>query len=204
MTQVIREVTRNLNIDVAILPMCDQDVSTTVETTDGRLPFQQYFVREKCTPIVTGFTFDGIENAVPNSDLVSALGENPSAIVLAPSNPYVSIDPILNVPGLREMLRDNKAPIIAISPIIGGEAVKGPAAKMMAELGLEVSALEVARHYQDFIDVLIIDETDSSLVADIARLGIEVIVAQTVMNSLQDRIDLANVTVGLANRLMGE
>ena len=204
LTQVIREVTRNLNIDIAILPMCDQDVSTTVETTDGHLPFQQYFVREKCAPVVTGFRFDGIENAVPNSDLVSALGENPSAIILTPSNPYVSIDPILNVPGLREMLRDNKAPIIAVSPIIGGKAIKGPAAKMMAELGLEVSALEVARHYQGFIDALIIDETDASLAAAIARLGMEVVVAQTVMNSLQDRIDLAKVTVDLANRLMGE
>lgn len=204
LTQVIREVSRNLNIDVAILPMCDQNVSTTVETTDGHLPFQQYFVREKCAPIVTGFSFDGIEKAVPNSDLVLALGENPSAIVLAPSNPYVSIDPILNVPGLRAMLRDNKAPVIAVSPIIGGEAVKGPAAKMMAELGLEVSALEVARHYQGLIDALIIDQQDASLATDIARLGIEVIVSQTVMNSLQDRIDLADVTVGLANRLMGE
>ena len=137
---VTAEMADVLNIAPMILPMSDQPVATHVDTPDGRLAFQHYFVRERCAPIVTGFDFEGIEAARPNPELVRQLEEGPEAIIIAPSNPYISVDPILGLPGLRAMLRACGAPIIAISPIVGGAAIKGPAAKMMTELGVEVSA----------------------------------------------------------------
>ncbi len=203
LTEVTRDIAHSLNIDVPIIPMCDQSVSTMVKTPDGLLPFQDYFVRDRCAPIVNGFLFEGIEAARPNPVLMSALTEEPSAIVIAPSNPYVSVDPILGIPDMRDLLRKSGAPIIAVSPIIGGQAIKGPAAKMMGELGLTASAVEIARHYKDFIDALIIDEEDSELAPAIAEMGIEVEVAPTLMKSLDDRIDLANLTLSVAARLNG-
>ncbi len=203
LSQVTAEIARSLGIEVKILPMCDEPVSTMVKTPKGMLAFQHYFVRERCEPVVTGFDFKGIENAHPNPALIPLLANNTDAIVIAPSNPFVSVDPILSVPGLRGMLRQCRAPIIAVSPIVGGDAIKGPAAKMMGEMGLQSSALEIARHYQGFIDALVIDEKDANLAPAILAMGIEACVAPTVMKDLDDRIELAKITLELASRLNG-
>ncbi|MCP4047380.1 MAG: 2-phospho-L-lactate transferase [Gammaproteobacteria bacterium] len=203
LSQVTAEIARSLGIEVKIMPMSDEPVSTMVKTPKGTLAFQHYFVRERCEPVVTGFDFKGIENAHPNPALKPLLAKKTDAIVIAPSNPFVSVDPILSVPGLRSMLRQCRAPIIAVSPIVGGDAIKGPAAKMMGEMGLKASALEIARHYRGFIDALVIDEKDADLAPAILAMGIKVCVAPTVMKDLDDRIELARITLELASRLNG-
>jgi len=194
LTDVTAALARALGIEVPILPMTDDRVATVVETADGPLAFQHYFVRDRCALAVTGFRFDGIEAARPNPALMNRLaGGGVDAVVIAPSNPFVSVDPILKLPGLRAALKDAGVPIAAVSPIVGGEAIKGPAAKMMAELGMPATALEVARHYRDLVDVMVIDEVDAAQETDIRALDMDVVVAQTVMRSLDDRKDLARV-----------
>ncbi len=201
LSEVTAGIAENLGIAVPIVPMCDEPVATMVDTPQGRLAFQHYFVRERCVPQVKGFEFEGIDAARPAPALVEALAAEPDAIVLAPSNPFVSVAPILTVPGMRTLLRNCGAPIVAVSPIVGGRALKGPAAKMMDELGTPVSALEIARHYIEFIDGLVIDETDADLAPAIEELGIRTHIAPTIMRSLDDRIDLARQTVDFATRL---
>lgn len=203
LSKVTADIAASLGIKAAIVPMCDQNVATMVDTPDGALAFQHYFVRDRCAPTVTGFEFDGIEAARPAPALASALNGEVAAIIIAPSNPYVSVDPILTVPGLRQQLRHCNVPIVAVSPIVGGDAIKGPAAKMMRELGVEVSALEVARHYRDLVDGLIIDEVDGDLAPEIANLGLAVEIGPTVMRDLNDRIKLADLAVNFATRLEG-
>ncbi len=203
LSQVTADIADSLGIGAAIVPMSDQNVATMVNTPDGALAFQHYFVRDRCAPTVTGFTFDGVELAQPAPALMSALNDKVAAVIIAPSNPYVSVDPILAVPGLRRQLRECAVPIVAVSPIIGGDAIKGPAAKMMRELGVEVSALEIAKHYQGFVDGLIIDEVDGDLAPEIADLGMAVEVGPTLMRDLSDRIKLADLTVNFAARLEG-
>lgn len=203
LSEVTADIAASLSIKAAIVPMSDQYVATVVNTPDGALAFQHYFVRDRCAPTVTGFAFDGVEAARPAPALTSALNGEVAAIVIAPSNPYVSVDPILAVPGLRRQLRQCEVPIVAVSPIVGGDAIKGPAAKMMRELGVEASALEIAMHYQGFVDGLVIDEIDSELAPQIAALGMAVEVGPTVMRNLDDRIKLADLTVSFAARLEG-
>lgn len=201
LSAVTADIAENLGIAVPIVPMCDEPVATMVDTPQGRLAFQQYFVRERCAPRVTGFEFEGIDAARPAPALAEAISAEPGAIILAPSNPFVSVAPILTVPGMQRLLRNCGAPIVAVSPIVGGRALKGPAAKMMDELGTPASALEIARHYTDFIDGLVIDETDANLAPAIEDLGIQAHIAPTIMRSLDDRIDLARQTVDFASRL---
>lgn len=203
-SEVTNEIATSLGIKVQIMPMSDQPVATIVKTRRRELAFQEYFVRERCSPTVTGFKFENIAAANPNPALVESLHETPAGVVIAPSNPFVSIDPILAVPGMQKLLRNSGAPIIAVSPIICGKAVKGPAAKMFKELGKKASALEIARHYQGFIDGLIIDESDANQASDISSLGIQVVIAATLMLDLSNRIDLAKVVIDFANQLSGE
>ena len=201
LTEVTAELATAMGIDVPIVPMSDQSVGTVVHTPEGQLAFQHYFVRDRCVPQVTGFEFSGIDSATPNPILLEALDNDPGAIVIAPSNPFVSVDPILELPGLRARLKTSDAPIIAVSPIVGGQAIKGPAAKMMSELGKDVSALGVARHYQGLIDGLVIDEQDRELQTEIEDLGMAVTVAPTIMHDLATRIALAQVTLEFAEQL---
>ena len=162
---------------------------TVVETPDGPLPFQHYFVRDHCEPIVTGFRFDGIDNALPCPAFLAELADSElAAVIICPSNPFISVDPILNLSGIRNALRVCAAPVIAVSPIIAGAAVKGPTAKMMQELGLPLTASAVARYYGDLLDGFVLDERDS---ADAADLPIPVCVTKTLMTTLQDRENLA-------------
>src|ERR1700722_11180487 len=152
---------RHFGIAARILPMSDDKVRTRLDTDRGRLDFQDYFVRLRCEPAVRRLDFLGREAARPDPDFLAALADPAlRAVVICPSNPFISIDPILTVPGVRDALRTCRAPVVAVSPIIAGKAVKGPTAKMMEEMGLTVDAGAVARHYQDFLDFYIVDEMD--------------------------------------------
>lgn len=201
--EVTRELCTRLNIASHIHPMSEDAVRTIVHCAGRDLPFQHYFVKEQCAPAVTGFSFEGIADARANDTVMALLHrEAIAAIVVCPSNPFVSIDPILQIPGLWSALRDNRAPVVLVSPIVAGTALKGPAAKMMAELGVPVTALGVAQHYcaryPGLLDYFVIDESDSPLAGDIAALGLEVVVTATVMKSREDKQRLAQFTLELA------
>lgn len=193
---------RRLGIASHIHPMTDDAVRTTVSTDRGDLSFQHYFVRDQCKPAVSGFSFDGIRAATPNKEVMELLQRGAfQQIIICPSNPFVSIDPVLQLPGVSPALRAAQAPVVVVSPIVGGAALKGPAAKMMAELGMTVTALEVAKHYcthyPGLMDYFVIDETDATLAADIRELGVNVVVAPTVMKNRADKQALARITLEL-------
>jgi len=198
LSEITDDFRRRLGISVRLLPMSNDRVRTRLRTAEGWLDFQDYFVRQHCAPVVREIAFAGADVARPQPDFLAALAdENLRAVVICPSNPFISIDPILGLPGVREALRACDAPVIAVSPIIGGKAVKGPTAKMMAELGLPVDAAAVARHYGDILDLYVADEADANEVAD---LGVPVRVARTLMSSLEDREALARVVLETADR----
>ena len=201
LTEATSELAARWRIKTYVVPMSDELVRTIVQTEVGELEFQDYFVGQQCAPAVSGFRFDGIEKALPQVDIMNALNAGPDAVIIAPSNPYVSIDPILNLVGMHDVLKASRAPIVAVSPIIGGQAIKGPVAKMMTELGHDVSALGIARHYQGLIDGFIIDECDADLSADIQSLGIEPKVLPAIMTDLESRISLAQATLLFASEL---
>jgi LPPG:FO 2-phospho-L-lactate transferase len=184
---------RRLGISARLLPMSDDSVRTRLLTDEGWLDFQDYFVRRHCAPGVHEIAFAGAVTARPHPDLLAALtGDELGMVVICPSNPLISIDPILSLPGLREALRACHAPVVAVSPIISGKAVKGPTAKMMAELGLPVDAVSVARHYRDLLDHYVIDEADAGAASS---LDLPVTVTRTLMETLADRDTLAQVVL---------
>ena len=182
-----------LGIHHAILPMSDDPVRTFVTTPDGDLPFQEYFVKLQCAPEARSFRFEGIETARPSAGFQSRLDDpGLSGIVICPSNPFVSVDPILGLPSIRQKLREDHIKVIAVSPIVGGQAIKGPAAKMMAELKIPANPASVADHYRDILSGLIMDSVD----ADQARViesthNIPVLVCNTVMTDLESKTALA-------------
>jgi LPPG:FO 2-phospho-L-lactate transferase len=189
-----------LGIPGRVVPMTDDRVATLVETPTGTLEFQDYFVGRRQSDDVLGVTFAGIERATAHPDALAAIREA-DAVVIAPSNPIVSVAPILATPGLREGLADTPAPIVAVSPIVGGHALKGPAAQMLATLGHEVSALGVGRLYADVIDGLVIDEVDREFGPPIELLGPRVLVTATVMGDEADRRRLAVEVLDFATSL---
>ena len=190
-----------LGVATRIVPMSDDAVRTIVETPGGPLPVQHYFVREGCRPEVTGFEFAGVANARANPAFIAALADpDLGSVIICPSNPFISVDPILALPGVGAALKTCRAPVIAVSPIVGGQAIKGPTAKMMRELGLTVSATSVAAHYQGLIDGFVLDAADTGLTDQVHDLGLEVLVAETVMKSLDDRIRLAQSVLEFAGR----
>ena len=196
LSDVAGELCARLGIRHPVVPMSDDPVRTVVLTAEGELPFQEYFVKRRCEPRITGVRFNGAESAGIAPAFASASAEA-KAIVFCPSNPLVSIGPILAVPGAREAVASFKGPRIAISPIVGGEAVKGPAAKMMAELGEEVSCVGVARYYRGICDVMVIDEVDREQSRAVEALGIQAVVTNTVMRTDDDKTALAREVVGL-------
>ena len=190
-SDVAASIGRALGIAHRIAPMSDQPVRTQVHTPGGTLPFQHYFVRDRCAPSVTGFAFEGIESARPSPLILDWLA-TATGVVICPSNPFVSVDPMLNLPGMRDALRASPAPVIAVSPIVGGLAIKGPTAKMMQELRVPATADQVAAHYGDLLDGFVLDLQDRHLHE---RLKPATIVAQTVMLTLPDRVDLADTVL---------
>lgn len=211
LSEVTKHLCEQLNIKPGLVPMTDDPVATIVNTVGGeKLAFQHYFVRDRCKPEVTGFDFEGIKSAKPAPGFLSALADPQlAAIIVCPSNPFVSVDPILKIPGLMDAIGASGAPMIAVSPIVGGQAIKGPAAKMMAELGMPQSALAVARHYADNytgdhagrMQGFVLDEQDRGLKQEVEALGFATIVTNTVMVTLQDRIELARTVLEFASEI---
>jgi LPPG:FO 2-phospho-L-lactate transferase len=183
-----------LGVGSRILPVTDDHHRTVVDSDDGPMEFQEYFVRRRQEPEVRGLRIDGQAAATP--EVLAALGDA-ELVAIGPSNPLVSIGPILDVTGVREAVRAASAPVVAVSPIVGGRALKGPADRMLASLGHEVSALGVARIYGELVDTFVLDEADASLAPQIQALGLRPVVLPTVMGTLADRSALARALVGL-------
>lgn len=193
-----------LGIGHAVAPMSDDRVRTIVRTPDGaHLAFQDYFVRLRCAPEAAGFEFDGAAVALPSPPLAAVMRAGVAAVMVCPSNPYVSVDPILAVPAIGAFVRDRSVPCVAVSPIVGGAALKGPAAKMMRELGVDASALGIARHYAGVVDGLIIDRVDAGLADAIEAEGMKTLVTDTVMRSNDDKARLARAALDFARALEG-
>jgi LPPG:FO 2-phospho-L-lactate transferase len=202
LTQVTAALVEALGVRACLLPMCNERVATMVETPDGVLGFQEYFVQRGCRDTVLGLRFAGLEQARPTDDVLDALA-NASALLICPSNPYVSVGPILALPGVRDLLRRPGLPIVAVSPIIGGQAVRGPAARMLESLGQDVSAYGVAMLYADLQPTLLIDEADAGLAPAIAALGVRPVIAPILMQSLDDRRVLARRVLDECFRELG-
>ncbi|MDF2846765.1 MAG: 2-phospho-L-lactate transferase [Oerskovia sp.] len=190
LTEVTAQVTASLGVRSRLLPMTDDLVATVVETTDRSLGFQEYFVARQHRDEVLGLTFVGAAQASPAPGVLDAVA-GADLLVVAPSNPFLSIEPILSVPGVRDALASSTARRVAVSPIVGGRALKGPAASVLASLGHDVSPLGVARLYVGLVDVMCIDETDRDLAPAIEALGLEVLVTDTVMGGAPGRERLA-------------
>ena len=197
LSEVTAELARRRGLDLALLPVTDDPHPTVVVTPDGPLDFQDYFVRGRASAEVVGIEFPGAASASPAPGVLDAVA-TPDVVVVAPSNPFVSIEPILVVLGVSEALRDTSAPVAAVSPIVGGEAVKGPAAAMMRTLGHEVSALGVARLYAGLVDVFVLDEVDRALAPAVEALGMRAVVTDTMMTSPERRLALASTVLGAA------
>lgn len=188
LTDITADLARNFGIKAKIIPVTDDTVSTVVDTPDGPLAFQHYFVREQCKPQLRGLSFDGADTARLAPQVAQLLADEAMAgIVICPSNPFLSIDPMLALRDLRTALTHRKSPAIAVSPIIGGNAVKGPLAKIMGEQNLEVSALGIARLYSGLIDGFMIDDTDAALAPAIEALGLKVHTSPTLMKDFAGR-----------------
>jgi LPPG:FO 2-phospho-L-lactate transferase len=199
LSAVTADLCRRMGVGPRVVPMTDDPVRTRLLTDLGWLDFQEYFVHRRCEPVVSQLQFQGAGAARPHPEFVVALAD-PSleAVVICPSNPFISVEPILAIPGVREALIACKAPIIAVSPIIAGRAVKGPTAKMMTELGLDPSAGTVAQRYADLLDGYVIDNADMS---EVVSIDARVTLAQTLMTTMEDREALARIVVEAAATL---
>lgn len=200
LSTVTCDLARRMGVKAAVLPMTDDRVRTIVLTDDDELAFQKYFVERHCEPAVRGFRFEGIESARPADGVLEALAAA-DAIVLCPSNPWVSLDPILAVPGLRSALSGKV--VVGVSPIIGGRALKGPAAKIARELGIEPSAAAVAEHFRGLLTGLVIDDQDVAELSRVEAAGMQVKTARTVMQGRADRSRLADDVLRFARELAG-
>jgi LPPG:FO 2-phospho-L-lactate transferase len=202
LTEITLDFCRQLGIAARVLPMSDDRVRTYVQTEDGEVSFQEYFNTLACEPAVTGFKYAGAEDARLTQEVSDALdSEDLEAVVICPANPYHTIRPILEVPDMREMLRKRRAPVIAVTPIVGGKALKGTAGKIMRELGHEASARRAALEYLRLIDGFVIDSEDEASAEDVRASGIEVLVANTVMRTLEDRTTLARTVLAFAQTI---
>jgi|Deesub1362B_J571_1020462.scaffolds.fasta_scaffold09343_2 LPPG:FO 2-phospho-L-lactate transferase len=190
LSEVTENIRKTLGVKVKIIPMTNDRVQTKIVTNVGEMHFQEYLVKRKAQDPVLDVKFEGIEKAEPAPGVIESI-LNADGIIICPSNPIVSIGPILSVKGVKEAMKKTEAKIVAISPIVGGAPIKGPADKLMRGLGIEVSAVGVAKVYKDIIDVLIIDNVDKDLKYRIEELGIKVSVTNTIMKTLEDKIRLA-------------
>jgi LPPG:FO 2-phospho-L-lactate transferase len=199
LTQITLEFGRHLGVAARILPMSDDPVCTYVLTDEGAVTFPEYFNELGCEPAVRGFQYAGAADARLSEEVLDALhASNLEAVIVGPANPYHAIRPILEVAGMRELLRSRGAPLIAVTPIIGGKALRGSAGKMMRELGREATARGVAAEYRRFVDGFVIDEVDADLADSIASLGLRVLVAPTLMRTSEHRLSLARAVLDFA------
>lgn len=197
LTEVTERLRRSLGVPSHILPMSDQSVRTLVHTEDGDMPFQHYFVRCRCEPAVIDLTYVGAEQARPTHAVLDAI-EDADLIVFCPSNPYLSLDPILSVPHIRRTIAGTRAPKVAVSPIVGGKAVKGPAAKMMREMGMRISPITVAERYHDLLSGFVLDLEDAQWREEV---DMPVLVTNTMMTSLEVKKTLAREVIAFADQL---
>jgi len=205
LSDVTAQLGRALGVAVTICPMSDDPVRTIIETDEGALAFQDYFVRRKTEPAASAFHYSGSDQASASNAALAALENAASgAIIITPSNPWLSIDPIMSLSDIKNAINASPAPVIGISPIVGGRALKGPTAKLMGELGIEPSVLNVARHYRDVVDGLIIDNQDADQQNAIEAMGLTVKVCNTMMMNLSDKIKLAEDTVSFAASLRAD
>jgi LPPG:FO 2-phospho-L-lactate transferase len=196
LSAVTSDFCRRLGIKSHVVPMSDDPVRTRLRTDEGWLDFQEYFVHRRCEPVVHELLFQGAGAARAHPDFLAALHDPTlQAIVICPSNPFISVEPILAIPGVRQAMIDSPVPIIAVSPIIAGQAVKGPTAKMMQELGLDPSAGTVAHRYHDLLDGYVIDHADMS---EVVSIDARVTLAQTLMRTMEDREALARTVLDAA------
>ena len=198
LSEVTRELCRHLGVRHPIVPMSDQPLRSVVETDEGDLAFQTYFVERRCRPVVRGMRFGGAGDAAPSPDFARALREA-STLIFCPSNPWLSVDPILAVSGVREAVRSFRGRRLAVSPIVGGKALKGPAAKIMAELGYEVSVVGIADYYRGLCDTLLLDESDRGCASSIEERGLSAYLTRTVMRTLDEKIALAREILRIAD-----
>jgi LPPG:FO 2-phospho-L-lactate transferase len=204
LSAITADLCHRLGIATQLLPMSDDPVRTRLRTAEGWLDFQDYFVRRSCAPAVLELEYAGAATARAHPQVLAALADpRLRAVVISPSNPLLSIEPMLAIPALRAAIEQCSAPVVAVSPIIGGRAVKGPTAKMMAELGLPVSAGAVADRYRDLLDAYVLDCTDAGSMANVDELGITLSVAHTLMTTLGEREALARHVLATADALSG-
>ena len=201
LTRITADLSGALGVESAMLPMCDEPVATVLDTPDGPLEFQDYFVRRRQRDEVLGMRLQGVGDARPTEAVLRALA-GADLVVLCPSNPVVSIGPILAVPGMREALASSSVPKIAVSPIVGGRALKGPADRMLASLGHEVSAVGVSRMYEGLVSAMVIDGVDEGERLRIEALGMRVLVTAVIMRDEQDRVRLAREVLGFGAGLV--
>ncbi len=200
LSQATAALTARFGLELRMLPMTDAPVHTSIDTPQGPMHFQEYWVRHRASIPAIGVRLVGAETASPAPGVLEAI-ETASTVIVAPSNPVVSIGTILSIPGIRDALVATAAPVVGVSPIVGGAPVRGMADKLMPAVGAEVSALGVARLYTDFLDGFVIDDADASLASSIASLGITVDVQQTLMRAPEDAAVLAKAVVALAEAL---
>lgn len=199
LSEIVHDFCQCWGIKIMILPMSDDPVSTIVDTAEyGEMAFQEYFVRQRCTPKVKGFKFIGVEFSRPAFGVMEAIN-NADAVILCPSNPWVSLDPILSVPGILPAVKSRKI-VIGVSPIVGGAAIKGPAAKMFSEFNIEPSAFAVAQHYAGVISHFVLDLIDHDLEQSIFNLGMKTAAVNTVMKTREDRRQLATDVLNFIQR----
>ncbi len=194
LSSVAERVRTKLGVKSRILPMTDTHTPTTVLTVEGEMHFQEYLVKNRALPKVTGLRFENIESARPAPGVAEAILES-EAVIICPSNPLISIGPILAVPGLRDLLKQTKAKVAVISSIVGGASLKGPTDRMLADLGMEVSALQIARLYADFADIFILDQQDGMMKPQIEQLGLQVVITDTVMSDAGKKQELAKTVL---------
>jgi LPPG:FO 2-phospho-L-lactate transferase len=196
LSAVTADLCRRMGVASRVLPMSDDPVRTRLLIEDGWIDFQEYFVHRRCEPVVRELDFHGAADAQAHPDFMAALADPAlQAVVICPSNPFISVEPILAIPGVRDALVRCKAPVIAVSPIIAGRAVKGPTAKMMTELGLDATAGTVAQRYADLLDGYVIDHAD---MAEVVSIDARVTLAQTLMTTMEDREGLARTVLDAA------
>jgi LPPG:FO 2-phospho-L-lactate transferase len=202
LSDVTTQITGTLEISSEVVPMTDSNVHTVLHTNHGTLPFQDYFVRRQCKSVVASIEFQGAGEARPSARFGELLTDpSVGAFVICPSNPFISIDAILAIPSVRTALGNHPSPVVAVSPVVDGQSIKGPTSKLMAELNLGSSSRAIATYYGDFIDGFILDHRDSALSAQIEETGTQTLCSDIVMSTLDDRCRLARDVVDFAGTL---